>query len=81
MRVTAHDLRRTYVTCAREAQIDTKHLKMLVSHKVTDITDGYSVVSDARLAASAQRVADVIASRCGLSGEQLVALDIATGRG
>jgi len=81
IRVTPHDLRRSYVSAAREAGIHTKHLKMLVSHAVTDITDGYSVVSDAQLAASAQRVADVIAERCGLSGDELGAIVLAAGRG
>jgi integrase len=65
IQVTPHDLGRTFVTIAREAQIDPKHLKLLVNHAVTDMTDSYAMVSDSQLVASAQKVTDLLVASIG----------------
>jgi integrase len=81
IRVTPHDLRRSFVTAARQAGVDSMHVKMLVNHKLTDITDTYNMPSDAQLTASAQRIADVIAANCGVTADKLDRLDLASGTG
>jgi integrase len=78
--VTPHDLRRSWVGCAREAGISDLHLKRLVNHVGTDITDRYHIVGDAELARAAQQVADAIAERCGLDARQMGALAFVSAR-
>ena len=69
IRVSAHDLRRTYVTAAESADISPLALKALVNHSLgsTDVTAGYVVMNAERLREPAQRVCDKLKSLCGIS--------------
>lgn len=63
--VTAHDLRRTYVTVAESADISPLSLKALVNHALgTDVTSGYVTTSTERLREPAQRVCDKLIALC-----------------
>lgn len=65
IRVSAHDLRRTFVTAAESADISPLALSALVNHSLgRDVTSGYVVMTAERLRGPAQRVADCIKSLC-----------------
>lgn len=67
VRISAGDLRRTYVTAAASADISPLALKALVNHSLGgDVTSGYVVMTTADLLPAAQRVADRIKERCGI---------------
>ena len=66
--VTAHDLRRTFITVAESADISPLGLKALVNHAVTqDITDRYVQLTIERLREPAQRIADKLKELCGIA--------------
>jgi integrase len=65
--VSAHDLRRTFVTVAEACDISPIALKALVNHSVGDVTSGYAIMSVERLREAAQRVADQMKSMCGIA--------------
>jgi integrase len=66
--VSAHDLRRTFVTVAESTDISPIALKALVNHAVgADVTSGYVVMTTERLREAAQKVADKIKSLCGIA--------------
>jgi integrase len=59
IRVTVHDLRRTFITVAEGCEISFLALKALVNHSTgNDVTAGYTIMSQERLREAAQRVAD-----------------------
>jgi len=65
--VSAHDLRRTYITVAEAADISPLALKALVNHAIGgDVTAGYVVLTTDRLREPAQRVCDRIMELCGI---------------
>jgi integrase len=66
IRVSAHDLRRTYITVAESADISPLAMKALVNHSLgNDVTSGYVVMTAERLREPAQRVADRLKTLCG----------------
>src|SRR3954465_11309750 len=68
IRVSAHDLRRTFVTTAESTDISPLALSALVNPSLgRDVTSGYVVMTAERLRAPAQRVCDRIKTLCGIS--------------
>ncbi len=66
--VSAHDLRRSYITVAEAADISPMALKALVNHSTgTDVTAGYVQVSIDRLRQPAQAVCDRLMELCGVA--------------
>ena len=67
--VSAHDLRRTYITIAESCDISPLALKGLLNHALGgDVTSGYIVMSTERLREPAQRVCDRLLELIGLTG-------------
>ena len=65
IRVSAHDLRRTFVTVAKSADVSPMAIKALVNHAVgSDVTSGYAVMTTECLREAAQRVADRLKDLC-----------------
>lgn len=65
IKVSSHDLRRTFVTVAESVDISPIALKCLVNHSLgRDVTSGYVVMSTERLRDAMQRVADKLKSLC-----------------
>ena len=63
--ISAHDLRRTFITAAESTDISPLALKALVNHAVgNDVTSGYVIMTTDRLRAPAQKVADVLKKWC-----------------
>jgi integrase len=68
VRVSAHDLRRTFVTVAEATEMSPLALKALVNHALgNDVTAGYVQMTVERLRAPAQRVADRLRALLGLA--------------
>jgi integrase len=67
MQLSAHDLRRTFITIAESTDISPYALKALVNHSVgADVTAGYIQISVERLREPNQRIADQIKELCGI---------------
>jgi len=67
IKVSAHDLRRSYVTVAESADISPTALRALVNHSLgRDVTSGYVQMTAERLREPAQRVADKMRDLCGI---------------
>jgi integrase len=65
VRVSVHDLRRTFITVAESADISPLALKALVNHSVGgDVTAGYVQINPERLREPAQRVCDRLIALC-----------------
>lgn len=65
--VSAHDLRRTFVTVAESTEISVYALKALVNHAAGgDVTSGYVVLTTERLREAAQRVTNRMKELCGV---------------
>jgi integrase len=65
IRISAHDLRRTFITVAESTDISPLALKALVNHSTgSDVTSGYVIVTTERLRAPAQKVADEMKKLC-----------------
>lgn len=65
IQVSAHDLRRTYVTVAESCDISPMALKALVNHSLGGgVTEGYIQMTTARLLGPAQKVADRLKELC-----------------
>ena len=63
--VSAHDLRRTYITAAESTDMSVMALKALVNHSLgKDVTEGYVQITADRLREPAQRVADRLKKLC-----------------
>ena len=66
--VSAHDLRRTFVTVAEGVNISPLALRALVNHSLgSGVTEGYVQMSVDRLREPAQRVADRLRELCGIA--------------
>lgn len=67
IRVSTHDLRRTFITVAESTDISAIALKALVNHSLgKDVTEGYVQMTAERLRQPAQRVADRLKELCGV---------------
>jgi integrase len=65
--ISAHDLRRTFITVAESADISPLALKALVNHSIgQDVTAGYVRITAERLREPAQRVCDRLMELCGV---------------
>jgi integrase len=65
LRLSPHDLRRTFVTAAESCPISVFALKALVNHSLgKDVTGGYVVMTIEKLRAPMQLVADLIKDYC-----------------
>lgn len=65
VRISVHDLRRTFVTHAEEADISVMALKALVNHAIGgDVTENYARLTVERLREPAQRVCDRLMELC-----------------
>jgi integrase len=74
IKVSPHDLRRTFITVAEGCEISPLSLKLLVSHSTgSDVTAGYVQMSTAQLREPAQRVADRLKELCGIEPVEGVA--------
>ena len=62
VRITAHDLRRTFASIAEELDISASTVKRLLNHRTgrSDVTEGYVIPSAARLRGAMQRIEDRI---------------------
>jgi integrase len=66
--ISAHDLRRTFITIAESTDISPLALKALVNHSLgDDVTSGYVQMTTERLREPAQRVCDRIKQLCKIS--------------
>jgi integrase len=66
--VSAHDLRRTFVTIAESSDISPLALKALVNHALGgDVTSGYVQMTTERLREPAQRVCDRMTELCAVA--------------
>jgi integrase len=76
--VSAHDLRRTFITTAESTDISPLALKALVNHALpNDMTSGYVIMSVDRLREPAQKVCDRLKQLCEVttpSGENVANL-------
>ena len=63
--VSAHDLRRTFITVAESTDISPLALKALVNHSLgNDVTSGYVQITTERLREPAQKVANRLSALC-----------------
>ena len=73
--ISAHDLRRSFVTTAEACDLSAYALKGLVNHSLgNDVTSGYIQMNAERLREPAQRVTDRLKDLCGIapvSGENV----------
>lgn len=68
IRVSAHDLRRTFITVAKSTDVSAIALKALVNHSLgQDVTEGYIQITAERLREPAQRVTDKLKELCGIT--------------
>jgi integrase len=71
IRVSAHDLRRTFATVAESTDISVAALKALVNHSLgSDVTSGYIQMTVERLRGPAQKVADRMMELCGVAAPE-----------
>jgi integrase len=76
--ISAHDLRRTYITVA-SSSVSFADLRMLVNHAGGDVTSGYIIHSVEQLREAAQKVCDALNKLCGLeapSGDTVTPLRV-----
>jgi integrase len=70
VQVSVHDLRRTFITIAEQAEISPLALKALVNHSLgRDVTEGYVQMRVERLRQPAQRITDLLCRLCGIKVE------------
>jgi hypothetical protein len=68
VRVSPHDLRRTFITVAESCEISPMALKAMVNHSLGgDVTAGYVQMTTERLRAPVQKVADEMKRLCGIA--------------
>jgi integrase len=67
VRLSAHDLRRSFVTAAQMAGVDPYTQRRLVNHTVRDVHDAYIQFAPERLREPAQMVADRLKKLCGVA--------------
>jgi integrase len=81
MRVSVHDLRRSYATIA-ERVVSFIELKCLLNHAaVKDVTGNYVAIGPKQLSEAAQKVADRIKELCGLAEPGGNVVELGKGRG
>jgi integrase len=73
IKVSPHDLRRTYISHAEACDISPLALKGLVNHATGDVTAGYVMIDPKRLAEAAQKVGDRLSELCGIAAPEGVA--------
>jgi integrase len=67
LKITPHDLRRTFTTIAEKSGISVLEIKALVNHKMPDEqTADYVILNHTELTEAAQKVADKIKTLCGI---------------
>jgi integrase len=67
VKVSAHDLRRTFITVAEATDISPMALKALINHSMgSGITEGYVIMNPERLREPVQRIADRLKALCGI---------------
>jgi integrase len=70
IRVTPHDLRRTFTTAAESLDIPAYALKALLNHKTSgDVTQGYIQMTPDRLRVPMQKIEDFLLAEAGLTGQ------------
>jgi integrase len=78
VRISAHDLRRTYITTAESVDVSMTAMKALVNHSLgRSVTEGYIQIDVERLREPAQRVADKLKAACGIkehAGKSIIKL-------
>jgi integrase len=68
VRVSVHDLRRTYITVAESCDISFLALRALVNHSLgKDVTSGYVQMDVNRLREPAQKICDKLKEQCRIS--------------
>ena len=68
MRMSAHDLRRTFITVAESVDISPLALKALVNHSLgRDVTSGYVVMTAERLREAALCICTRMKALCGIA--------------
>ena len=68
IKVSAHDLRRTFITIAESADISPLAIKALVNHSIgNDVTAGYVQMTTERLRDPVQIITDKMKSLCGIA--------------
>jgi integrase len=71
LKLSPHDLRRTYASIAATCEIPPIALKMLIAHSTgTDVTSGYTILSQVQLREAAQKVADKLKQLCSIPEPQ-----------
>jgi integrase len=69
--ISAHDLRRTFITVAEQTEISPMALKALVNHALGgDVTEGYVQMTTGRLRVPAQRVCDRLKELCDIASPE-----------
>jgi integrase len=69
IKISAHDLRRTFITVAESCDISPMALKTLVNHSLGGgVTEGYIQMTVERLREPAQKVTDKMKMLCGITG-------------
>jgi integrase len=72
--ISAHDLRRTFVTVAEQTEMSPMALKALVNHALGgDVTSAYVQMTTERLRGPVQRVCDQLKELCGIGAPEGVA--------
>jgi integrase len=81
IKVSPHDLRRTYASVAATCSIPPIALKMLIAHSTgSDVTDGYTILTPEQLRDAAQVVANRFGDLCGIvtpTGENVAQFSLA----
>jgi integrase len=67
IKVSSHDMRRTFLTVAESTDVSPMALKRLVAHTSGDVTSGYVIMSTERLRGAAHKVADKLKELCGIA--------------
>jgi len=67
IKISPHDLRRTFASVAAMSAISPLALKLLLAHSTkSDVTEGYELMSLSELQLNAQKVADKLKELCGI---------------
>lgn len=68
IRLSPHDLRRSFATAAESLNISTFAVKRLLNHKQNDVTAGYIQITPDRLREPMQKITDYFLEKAGLKG-------------
>ena len=66
IKISVHDLRRTFITAADSVNMNAYAMKSLVNHVLGDVTAGYIQMTTNRLREPAQQVCDRLMEWCGI---------------